>query len=1346
MHRSSTIAEITARPQSIADVARRPLVPALMLHPPRHAGLTPLLLTEGRWMLGSDASADWVLTAEGIAPQHLLIVVGPSRTVIKAWDPRCWLNEGPFREAVLRAGDRLTLGPWTFQVRASALTRTAPHGRHDEASQAGMTWPAAASAASPAVVESTAAPAANDPSGMMQTTADSRSGLSTTSLQQLVRTPLPIMVRVEDGAADSAVAIDPPLVNEPADVIDRADAENPIDAVDAVEAVENRDVSSTSPAMATTAVQPARLEAWASDLDQRQRQQRELSERLARERAELQLDQERRQAELNRLERLSTDVQAEQSRLQLEQQRLEVAQQDWDARQAAWEAERSRLDEDRHRWQQQQSAWEQSRQTWLAEQREAETRQHRAFQQCQAELEQQQRLLASERQRLQHDRDALQADHLVFQHKEQACSAQQERLKQERAGLLEQQQRVAALQQMWHAHRDQLAEDRQRWEQEWSQRLAAVDQLVDQWRQRLTAIDEQETRLRSWSQDLESVRETLLQMQATVTRTAMDSAASPVPPPLPDWYRESSDVSGDATVASAVSGTIELHKPEPDDGTGEVNGADRAAVQSDPLLAPSRDDAAAWDAVPSSTEEAASRLSSSMTAGAATEPAAMRDGADTAATRPVWEDSGQSPLTPSDGTTAAVETAFEPIAQVTTGSDSEPGTEWELTAATATTAAREEALDEPDGPRDADDLMVAESPVAAELAGTARPSAAVESSWARPLEQAESTADAEPVLSADRLECSTDWTAEPNTDSFVAADNSTQDRGGFTSSAYGAVDPWASAPTSVWDTDHAPIHDDQVATHADQVADAVADESDRSQPGSAVGQEVFADEPVAPSAAEHTVPSTVEATIEAASDPMAEWTSGLELKAIAAPALVAEPSIDSVHGALVGADVAADQAAESTASIEDDLPAETMLSSQLSADAEDSGETPASEQASETPEAPEAPELTSTVDASTSEPSAVDRCGVEPPASDAPAVTTAATPDGSTAAAETDADTLPNLGILGAILDDRDVAELHGRRRGQPAPTTAPTSTEQADSKSTSADPLAALRSQLAQMFDLPADRLANRDAESNGDASTDDPSVTSAETGLDAAAADVSIDTRSSRSQAQPTQTEVDSGRVAEVPVPAKPSVTSEPVAATPAVSEEDDSIASYMERLLARTRRSGSEAPPAPAPTKRVKAPVVVPTPVEAPSALPVIEPLKAVDRSYLDDAPKHQIDKFEARQHLEAFREVANISARKAVSKYTWQTMRTQLAVKGALTALTSVGAIVFLGGSAWHQVNQWAQGIGCLAISIWLMRDLWIALKKLREYERQFSPPITTRPAAISEPPGATKTAEIDSPRP
>ncbi len=91
----------------------------LVLDPPPYCDLATILLGWGKHLLGTAPDCAVRVRADGVEPRHAMIVVSEHRTVVKALDPRTWVNEGPVSEMALRPGDRLSIGPLTFRVRAA---------------------------------------------------------------------------------------------------------------------------------------------------------------------------------------------------------------------------------------------------------------------------------------------------------------------------------------------------------------------------------------------------------------------------------------------------------------------------------------------------------------------------------------------------------------------------------------------------------------------------------------------------------------------------------------------------------------------------------------------------------------------------------------------------------------------------------------------------------------------------------------------------------------------------------------------------------------------------------------------------------------------------------------------------------------------------------------------------------------------------------------------------------------------------------------------------------------------------------------------------------------------------
>ena len=67
-------------------------------------------------MIGSSADCSHSLRTDGVQPRHCEIRLEAGHVTLRALDFRTWLNNGPVRQAELRSGDRLIVGPLEFRV------------------------------------------------------------------------------------------------------------------------------------------------------------------------------------------------------------------------------------------------------------------------------------------------------------------------------------------------------------------------------------------------------------------------------------------------------------------------------------------------------------------------------------------------------------------------------------------------------------------------------------------------------------------------------------------------------------------------------------------------------------------------------------------------------------------------------------------------------------------------------------------------------------------------------------------------------------------------------------------------------------------------------------------------------------------------------------------------------------------------------------------------------------------------------------------------------------------------------------------------------------------------------
>jgi len=80
-------------------------------------GIFPVVLDGQKLIVGAAEDCSLRLAIPGVEPRHCLILAGPHGPIVKAWDQRTWLNDRPVREAGLRDGDRLAIGPVVMRIR-----------------------------------------------------------------------------------------------------------------------------------------------------------------------------------------------------------------------------------------------------------------------------------------------------------------------------------------------------------------------------------------------------------------------------------------------------------------------------------------------------------------------------------------------------------------------------------------------------------------------------------------------------------------------------------------------------------------------------------------------------------------------------------------------------------------------------------------------------------------------------------------------------------------------------------------------------------------------------------------------------------------------------------------------------------------------------------------------------------------------------------------------------------------------------------------------------------------------------------------------------------------------------
>ena len=185
----------------------------------------------------------------------------------------------------------------------------------------------------------------------------------------------------------------------------------------------------------------------------------------------------------------------------------------------------------------------------------------------------------------------------------------------------------------------------------------------------------------------------------------------------------------------------------------------------------------------------------------------------------------------------------------------------------------------------------------------------------------------------------------------------------------------------------------------------------------------------------------------------------------------------------------------------------------------------------------------------------------------------------------------------------------------------------------------------------------------------------------------------------------------------PPEPKTQEEPPANEPeptAETEDEFSIEAQLARLLGRPYRPDSPAPEKPQPVTITEPP---PVPVESSPIENDSSPsVPSVDRSHLNEAPKHKTDRSAVRDEVQSFREVAQISARTALAKHSWNTLKNEFYFISLLTAASSIAATWYLGTFiAGMETDPW-KGVTCAIATMLCSHRLVKASAKLNQWRR------------------------------
>ncbi len=166
------------------------------------------------------------------------------------------------------------------------------------------------------------------------------------------------------------------------------------------------------------------------------------------------------------------------------------------------------------------------------------------------------------------------------------------------------------------------------------------------------------------------------------------------------------------------------------------------------------------------------------------------------------------------------------------------------------------------------------------------------------------------------------------------------------------------------------------------------------------------------------------------------------------------------------------------------------------------------------------------------------------------------------------------------------------------------------------------------------------------------------------------------------------------------QPAAASSGAPATPAAhhGHESESVEAYMQKLLARSRRSATPDAPwtAAAPqTTTLEPRAAEPTPDAPQLATPAQLPLPE---------PSHRQDKASVRADLDSLRNVANSAARSAIATYSSRAVREKLLYRSLLATLSLLITVVLLSSSLWGDGSYMAMGWLAAAASLALGVDL------------------------------------------
>jgi hypothetical protein len=167
-------------------------------------------------------------------------------------------------------------------------------------------------------------------------------------------------------------------------------------------------------------------------------------------------------------------------------------------------------------------------------------------------------------------------------------------------------------------------------------------------------------------------------------------------------------------------------------------------------------------------------------------------------------------------------------------------------------------------------------------------------------------------------------------------------------------------------------------------------------------------------------------------------------------------------------------------------------------------------------------------------------------------------------------------------------------------------------------------------------------------------------------------------------------------------------------------DSVAAYMERLLARTRQPKTDGEVCWIPEPKPSPPVTVS--IAAASNLsdgPQEMTDSQADRQLRSEqiplpGPSHQQDKASVRADLDSLRNIANSAARSAIAKYTTKSTREKILFRSLLFTISFVLAAVLLTSTMWGSGDYvqigWSAVAACGALGLDILLRSSLLLRK------------------------------------